>query len=341
MIVQTIFCKKWWEFGLRFRVFQFRRNHYTLVYWQNDFLFPTNANDFHSLIRVCKTTNLPGLDGLTNNVLEIAGPVLPDFLVVIFKRCFQVGFFPSILKIARIKRLFKTGDMQNPKNYHTISLLLTLSKIFETILVKRPESFWESCDVLNSNQKRFRKKTVLIDQTKTIRAKISESEKTICTFLDKSNALDTVNHGISLKKLEAFGARRNFLQLLASSLQNRKRFVQTDGKVPEVRDINVGVSQGSVLGPLMFLIYIKWDKGDTTCKFATCLFCGWLFDFDISPTQSFPTTWKAITSNQLVAECQQTYFESWEEILPKVRYKRINGQDTSNKRKTSENGKQY
>ena len=69
-----------------------------------------------------------------------------------------------------------------------------------------------------------------------------------------SNAFDTINHGILLKKLEAFGARRIFLQLLVSSLQNRKQFVQTDGKFPEVRDINIGVSQGSVLGPLMFLI---------------------------------------------------------------------------------------
>ena len=177
MIVQTIFCEKCWEFGFRFNVFQFGRNHYTQVYWQSYFLFPTDANDFHSLIRICQTTNLPGLDGLSNNVLEIAGPVIPDFLVAIFTRCNQEGVFPSILNIARIKRLFKTGDMQNPKNYRTISLLLTLSKIFETILVKRLESFWENCDVLNSNQNRFRKKTVLIDLTKTIRAKISKKWK--------------------------------------------------------------------------------------------------------------------------------------------------------------------
>ena len=84
------------------------------------FLYPTDANQVHSLIRNCKTTNSSGLDGLSNNLLNFAGPVISDFLAVIILRCIQVGFFPSILQNARIKPLFKTGDMQNLKIYRPI-----------------------------------------------------------------------------------------------------------------------------------------------------------------------------------------------------------------------------
>ena len=95
----------------------------------------------------------------------------------------------------------------------------------------------------------------LIDLTETIRAKISKIEKTIRTYLDWSKAFVTVNHALLLRKLEAFGERGIFLQLLASFLRDKKQFGQIDGKISEVRNINVGVPQGSILGLLLFLIY--------------------------------------------------------------------------------------
>ena len=179
------------------------------------FLYPTDANEVYSLFKNCKTTNSAGLDGLSNNVLEIARPVISDFLTVIFTRCIQVGFFPDNLKIARIKPLFKTGDMQKSKNCLPISLLTSLSKLFEKTLVKRLECFWKKCDVLNSKQYDFRKRkstlNTLIDLTETIRATIIEREKTNCTFSDLSREFDRVNHRILLKKLETHGARGTVL----------------------------------------------------------------------------------------------------------------------------------
>ena len=81
---------------------------------------------------------------------------------------------------------------------------------------------------------------------------------TICPFLDLSKAFDTVNHGILLEKLQPYGCRGFILQLPASLWQDRKQFVQIDEKVSDVRDMNVGIPQGSVMGPLFFLVYINY-----------------------------------------------------------------------------------
>ena len=110
------------------------------------------------LIKNCKTTNSSGLDGLSNNLLKVAGPVISDFLAVIFDGCILVVYFRKILKIARIEPFFKAGGMQNPENYRPISLLSSLSKSFEIIVVTTLKNLCEKGDVLNSKQCGFRKK---------------------------------------------------------------------------------------------------------------------------------------------------------------------------------------
>ena len=79
------------------------------------FLYPADANEIYSLIRNCKTTISSGLDGLSNNLLIISGPAISEFSAVIFSRCLQVGYFPKLLKTARIRPLFKKCDTQTPK----------------------------------------------------------------------------------------------------------------------------------------------------------------------------------------------------------------------------------
>ena len=191
-----------------------------------------------------------------------------------FNRCIQVGYFAHVHKTAKIKQLFKSGDMQNPTNYRPISLLSSLSKNFGKFMVMMLESFWEISDLLNSKQyglgKRKSTLNALNDLTERIRAKISKSEKTICTFLDLSKAFDTVSHETLLKKLEDYGARGNVLQLLVSFL---KKTICTNWR-KSFRNLRYKCwnTQDSVLGPLLFLIYLD-DKTGTQDEISkTALF---------------------------------------------------------------------
>ena len=151
------------------------------------FLHLTDANEFKILFRNCETTDSSGLDGLSSNLLRIAGPKISEFLALIFIRCFQRGYFPNPQN-CQIKATLHKRWHAKPQKLPPISLLLSLSQTVEKRLIESLESFWENCDVLKSKQNGFRKVgstlNALIYLTDTIRAYNGKIEKTLNTFLD-------------------------------------------------------------------------------------------------------------------------------------------------------------
>ena len=171
------------------------------------------------------------------------------------------GVFPEELKTANVLPLYKADDPMLFNNYRPVSLLTVLSKVFEKIMYNRLLNFLDTYNILFKNQFGFRKNhstymaTMLLMEG--ITKSLENSEYVIGIFLDFSKAFDTVDHDILLRKLYHYGIRGNALQWFESYLKNRKQFVTYNGVSSDTKLITCGVLQGSILGPLLFLIYIN------------------------------------------------------------------------------------
>ena len=185
--------------------------------------------------------------------------ILP--LCRIINLSFSSGTFPEILKTQKIIPLHKGGSTQELNNFRPISLLSIFDKIIEKIMHKRLYTFLEIHNIIYENQFGFKKKHStghsLMEITEKIKESIDNGNYGCGIFIDLKKAFDTVNHKILLMKLEHYGVRGSSLKWFESYLTDRKQFVFYNGVSSDTKTITCGVPQGSVLGPLLFLLYIN------------------------------------------------------------------------------------
>ena len=212
----------------------------------------------------------PGLDDIDVKLFKTAAPIVCKSLAYICNLSLATGVFPSDWKNAKVVPVFKAGCKSNVENYRPISVLSIVSKIIERAVHDQMYSYLSLNHFLNPSQSGFRSQystaTTVIDVEDFILKNMDEGKVTGAIFLDLKKAFDTVNHSLLLNKLKKFGIRDIELNWFKSYLNNRMQSVKVGSTLSDLEPINIGIPQGSILGPLLFIIFVNDLPDSVICK---------------------------------------------------------------------------
>ena len=187
--------------------------------------------------------------------------IIAPILCNIVNICFQRGIFPNCLKIGCITPIFKKGNIYLVINYRPITVLILISKLLEKCFLTRSWSFINKFSLLTKHQYGFIRGTstedALLDLTEKLYADLNNKKYALTLFIDYQKAFDTVDHHILLSKLEAYGFRGPILRFLESYLSNREVMTKFNGKFSPTKTLSIGLPQGGLLSPVLFLLYIN------------------------------------------------------------------------------------
>jgi endonuclease/exonuclease/phosphatase (EEP) superfamily protein YafD len=227
----------------------------------DDILNDTTENEVLNIINGLKNTTSTGIDGIPTAIMKTCKENIAPVLTKIINQSMREGVFPDSLKISKIIPIFKGGDAGHVKNYRPISLLSVVSKVFEKIVKTRLINRLVDSGILDKYQYGFRSKsnteTALFDLMNLIQSHTQQRRKVGLTFYDLQKAFDTVNIQILMKKISKIVHSNNAQNWFQTYLSGRQQFVCIDGAHSHVQAVKNGVPQGSVLGPLLFLLYIN------------------------------------------------------------------------------------
>ena len=217
------------------------------------FLKPTDQWEVAKTLKQMIKKKNYGLDGISNEIPKCCSPVIEPAITAAFNKCMADRTFPKFPKTAKIISMFKKRDKRKPENYQTISLLSSISKVFEKMLPSRMIKFWEKNNIISENQYGFRLKITCIDTivsiTEFIRTEIDRKFLGQACFIDLQKTFDTLCHKILLQKKEKYGYRSPIHDMMKSYLSDRWQYVDMNGKESNQKRITTGFPQGSILGP--------------------------------------------------------------------------------------------
>ena len=220
-----------------------------------------NLDEIKLIIKNFEAKTSVGHDGISMKIVKLLDNKILTPLTLTINQSLTTGIFPDELKIAKVLPIYKKDDNALFDNYRPISILPAISKIFERIVFNQLYNYFVLNKLLYYSQHGFRKlhstETATLEFTDKIIQHLDSGNLPVAIFIDLSKAFDTIDHQILLNKLHYYGIRGTALHWFKSYLSNRTQYVQFEDVSSSKMFLSTGVPQGSILGPLLFIIYVN------------------------------------------------------------------------------------
>ena len=289
------------------------------------------VDNINEAINRLKNKSSYGHDEISNKINKSAKNSLIQPLMLIINQMLMTGKFPSDLKISRVKPLFESGDASLFSNYRPISLLPSFSKNFEYIIFKQLYTYMNDNKLFSIEHYGFRTghstELAALHLVNDLTKQMDTGKVPTNIYIDLSKAFDTLDHSILLDKLNYYGIRGIAYNLLHSYISNRYQYVDFNGSISSTKVVDTGVPQGSIRGPLLFLIYIN-DLPRVSPLFNmvmyvddTTLYCNLSNNTNENDLNSeLHKISGGLTSNKLSLNAQKTKFMVFHSMQRKVKY---------------------